>query len=63
MPDLQTDILNYLQGHKGLTVEELTQHFHVAEASVLVALYQLKKDECVSCADGVVWALKRDVPE
>ena len=52
--------MNYLQGHKGMTVDELTEHVHATEASVLVALYQLNKDECVSCADGVVWTLKRD---
>jgi predicted ArsR family transcriptional regulator len=59
-PDLQTDIMNYLQGHKGMTVAQLAEQFHVPQAFVLVALKQLQKAACVSCADGLVWTFKRD---
>jgi hypothetical protein len=60
-PDLPTRILNYLQEYVGgRTEEQLAVQFRPFPSSVIrVALEQLRKDGCVTFADGV-WALKRD---
>ena len=60
-PDVPTRILNYLQEYKdGRTQQQLAVHFSIFPWSViLVALEQLRKDDCVTFADGV-WSLKRD---
>jgi hypothetical protein len=60
-PDLPTRIMSYLQEYVGgRTEEQLAVQFRPFPSSVVrVALEQLRKDGCVTLADGV-WSLKRD---
>ena len=54
----------YLQEYKdGRTQQQLALHFSIFPwSAILVSLEELRKDDCVTFADGV-WALKRDAPK
>jgi predicted Rossmann fold nucleotide-binding protein DprA/Smf involved in DNA uptake len=60
MPDLPTQVVNYLQKHKrAKTTEYLAAHFKVPISIMLTALYKLRKEGCVTRSDGL-WYLKLD---
>lgn len=57
--DLETDIMNHLQGKKrGQTIEELSKHLKKPQGVILTVLEALRKENYVTFKDGV-WTMVR----
>jgi len=57
--DLKTKIMNRLQNKPdGETEEQLEKHLNKKNTQILVALYILKNENCISMKDGV-WTMVR----
>lgn len=57
--DLETDIMNQLQGKKrGQTIQELSQHLKKPQGVILTVLYKLQSENLIAQKDGV-WTMVR----
>ena len=57
--DLETDIMNYLQGKKrGQTIDELSKQLKKPQGVILTVLEALRKENYVAFKDGV-WIMVR----